>query len=200
MGTKLLIAEDHPFLRRSIKAICQSVGFEAFEEVDTCQELLQRLRKNKYSHLVLDLTLGDGDALKILPVICHEHPILQIMVFSNRPALLYRELLKEEYGVHYYISKSEPEPETIKQLLEFIENKKSVKPARETVKGPFSVLSAREKQVLAFLLQGMSAKEISKELEISPETVRQFKMRILEKMHASDIVEVRNKYRLFNIE
>lgn len=188
-------------LRRSIKAICESVGIGVLDEVDTRQELLTRLVKGRYTHLVLDLTLADGDVLQILRSICREYPSLQIMVFSSRPAFWYRELLKEEYAIHYYISKSEPEPETIRQLLDFLENKKPKKDtSSQSTKSPFSVLSAREKEVLTSLLLGSSSKQISEELDISPETVRGYKKRILEKMNAATILELKNLSRRFDME
>jgi DNA-binding NarL/FixJ family response regulator len=56
------------------------------------------------------------------------------------------------------------------------------------------VLSRREKMILEKLAQGKIYKEIGKELEISPETVRKHVYHIYEKLHVNNRVEAVNKF------
>jgi DNA-binding CsgD family transcriptional regulator len=57
-----------------------------------------------------------------------------------------------------------------------------------------TVLTRREKMILEKLAQGKIYKEIGKELDISPETVRKHVYHIYEKLHVNNRVEAVNKF------
>ena len=190
MNTEILLAEDHPLLRRSIVSICRSMGY-TLVEVSTCKELLEELRRKLYTHLILDLTLGDGSVLNALPEIVRLYPSLRILVFSSEPNHLYRNSLRREYGIHYFVSKTEAEAQTIEQLLDFIRNKPPKK-AEESIDidDPLSILSDRESAVLPYLVKGWNSHQIAERFDISPSTVRTIKERILGKTNTRNVKEL----------
>jgi DNA-binding CsgD family transcriptional regulator len=51
-------------------------------------------------------------------------------------------------------------------------------------------VSARERQILALLVQGLSNKEIAKELGLSPNTIRNHLQRLQERLHARNRVQL----------
>lgn len=51
-------------------------------------------------------------------------------------------------------------------------------------------LSARERQVAMLLLEGLTSKEIARQLDISPRTVDAHRARLLEKFHAKNTTEL----------
>jgi DNA-binding NarL/FixJ family response regulator len=199
MLKKILFAEDHPLLRRSVKAICDALGVTELAEVESCNGLLKELKKGDYTHLILDLTLSDGSALQILPAIRNLYPRLRILVFSVQPAF-YGESLKRQYKVQYYVSKATPEPDAIRILKYFIENRIPMEQSTSTKEeNPFSELSRREKEILHLLLMGLSPKEVAEELHMDAGHVRMTKHRIMEKTKASNIIELKELASIYKI-
>lgn len=204
MHRKILIAEDHALLRRSIKAICNSEHIGNLDEVETCQALLKALKKGNYTHLILDLTLGDGNSLALLDGIFQQYSSLKVLIYSSQPSRLYGEKLNLRYGIRY-ISKAENEPETVQQLLSFLNGSptSSDTPSgqRSTDQGPmpFAELGFREKQVLQYLLRGWSPRKIAEKLNISSTTVRVQKMSILKKTNTQNLLELKELANLYNL-
>ena len=199
MQKKILMAEDHPLLRRSIRAICDSVDLSELREVGTCRELVHELKRDTYTHLILDLTLADGNALDLLEDIFHNYCNLRILVYSSMPAGIYGASFRRQYGIQY-ISKSEPAPDTVQQLLDFLQNNRPAKArAFDAEHNSFSIVTQREMQILNYLLLGWSAQQIGDKLDISPATVRVQKKNILEKTKTANLIELKELARLHNI-
>ncbi len=55
---------------------------------------------------------------------------------------------------------------------------------------PLVDLTRRERQVGMLIVEGLTAKEIARRLEISPRTVDSYKLRLLEKFHARNSLEL----------
>ena len=186
MDTKVLLADDHAMLRSSVKTICASNGVHDLDEVGSCRNLLSQLHKQKYTHLVLDLLLSDGDAMEILDVIRTEYPGLEILVFSSQYPALYRGFLRKKYGC-YFISKSESEMDSIRSLLAFLKGKMSVNTTlSDTQRNPFAQLSSQEGEITHYLLMGCSTNSIAEKCEITQEHVRSVIRHILHKTGAKD--------------
>jgi two-component system invasion response regulator UvrY len=186
MDTKVLLADDHAMLRSSVKTICASNGIHNLDEVGSCRNLLSQLHKEKYTHLVLDLLLSDGDAMEILDMIRTEYPGLEILVFSSQSPVLYRGFLRKKYGC-YFISKSEPEMDSIRSLIAFLKGKMSVNSTPADTQGnPFALLSSQEGEITHYLLMGWSTHSIAEKCEITEDHVRSAIRHILHKTGAKD--------------
>ena len=101
MQPKILIADDHSMIRKGLKLHMQlTLGYNDIHEVATCNELMNELVKNKYTHVILDIILSDGSTLEVIPNIRRVYPALNILIFSMQPAEIYGEALKQ-YGIIY---------------------------------------------------------------------------------------------------
>lgn len=199
MEKKILIAEDHAFVRWSVRDICQRQGFTNLDEVQTCKELMDALRKNRYSHLILDLTLADGDTHPLLKDIFEGYPGLKVLVSSAEPAHLYQQSLYLRYGF-LYLSKAAQGLQTMETMISFLNNKRPPElNFHHTGKTPFSELSLREKQVVRWLVRNWSPAEIGEKLRISPATVRVQKKIILEKTGTKNIQELKKLANLHQV-
>ncbi|MDO6433307.1 LuxR C-terminal-related transcriptional regulator [Flavitalea sp. BT771] len=192
MERRILMAEDHALLRWSIKAICSREGIPHLDEVQTCRELMQALNSVDYTHLIMDITLGDGNALTLLPGIFEEFLTLKVLVYSSQPARLYDEFLWQRYGVQY-ISKAEQETETIQKLLAFLKGTEvNQRESTDPEVTPFSGLTFKEKQVLQYLLKGWAPARIAGTLKTKASTVRVQKKSILEKTKTKNLLELKD--------
>jgi len=190
MYRQILIAEDHALLCRSIRTICAAEGIHNLEEVQTCKALLQVLKQKEYTHLILDITLADGNSLPLLPKIRKLYPTLKVLVYSSQPSRLYGEKLLSDFNTQY-ISKAEQEVETIQKLLAFLKNiafpqSMSDNPGRMA----FDELTLRQMEVLQYLIKGWESVRIASKLRIKASTVRVMKGQILEKTKAKNVVEL----------
>ena len=201
MQPSILIADDHSMIRKGLKLFMElNLGCTDVSEVATCNDLMKELVKKKYTHLVLDIILADGNTLEIIPNIRRVYPELHIMVFSMQPAEVYGEAVKQ-YGINYYLSKSVGEDEINAALERFLHNEVPVKrnPVLQFPDNPFSNLAPRELEILHYLLKGIGTKEIGETLNLKMNTVSTLKNRIYEKTNAGNIKELLELATLYNV-
>ena len=200
MHPKILIADDHSMIRKGLKLNIQlTLGYADIEEVATCNDLMKELVKKKYTHLILDIILSDGNTLEVIPNIRRVYPDLSILVFSMQPAEIYGEALKQ-YGINYYMSKSVGDEEMIRVLQKFMQNEMPVK--RNDIHhqdNPFKTLAPRELEILHYVLKGIGTKEIGETLNLKMNTVSTVKNRIFEKTNAGNIKELMELATLYNV-
>jgi DNA-binding NarL/FixJ family response regulator len=196
----ILIADDHSMIRKGLKLNIQlTLGYTDIEEVATCNELMNELVKKKYTHLILDIILSDGNTLEVIPNIRRVYPELQILVFSMQPAEIYGEALKQ-YGINYYLSKSVGDEEIINILRKFLQNEAPVR--RNNIQhqdNPFKTLAPRELEILHYILKGSGTKDIAETLNLKMNTVSTMKTRIFEKTNAANIKELMELATLYNV-
>lgn len=201
MQACILIADDHSIIRRGLKLFMQfNLGYSDVHDVSTCNNLMKELVKKKYTHLILDIILSDGNTLEVIPNIRKVYPEINIMMFSMQPVEIYGEAVKQ-YGVHYYLSKSAGEEEMSELLQRFINNETPLikKPILQNSQNPFSSLAPRELEILHYLLKGVGTKEIGETLNLKMNTVSTFKNRIFEKTNAGNLKELIELAMLYNV-
>ena len=180
---RILIGDDHGIIRKGISLLIQmEIGNYAITEAGTCSKVMHELNKNYFTHLILDIIFPDGSALEILPNIKSLYPSLKILVFSMQPSEIHGEALKY-FNISYYLSKTSNNDTVIKVLTNFLENDKPITESTEMVSGinPFKNLTARELQVLHYMLNGFGTKQISETLNLKMNSVSTLKKRIFDK-------------------
>ncbi len=201
VSPSILIADDHSMIRKGLKLYMQlNLGYTDIHEVGTCNELMRELVQRKYTHLVLDVILSDGNSLEVIPNITRLYPALNILVFSMQPREVYGEAIRQ-YGIEYYLSKSVGEDEILNTLRQFLHNEA---PQKRTVAGsqqenPFTALSPRELEILHYILKGTGTKMIADTLNLKMNTISTLKTRILEKTGAGNLRELMELASLYNV-
>lgn len=197
----ILIADDHAVIRTGMKYLLAR-HFHDVEtgEADACSSLIDSLHKDTYSHLILDMQLGDCNSMDLIPQILELHPDLQILIYTMSPEAIYGKRLIQ-MGVLGFLSKQEEEETLIRALSHFLkgqpylseELKKNLEldQGRTSVSAnPFDQLSEREMMVLRLLLQGLRVKEISNRLDLKMSTVATYKVRIFEKLNVNNLADM----------
>jgi two-component system, NarL family, invasion response regulator UvrY len=201
MQPSILIADDHSMIRKGLKLFMQlSLGYNDIQEVSTCNELMKELVKKKYTHLVLDIILSDGNTLEVIPNIRRVYPEMNIMIFSMQPAEIYGQAVKQ-YGIQHYLSKSLGEEDINLVLQQFLQNEVPVRKVAvlQNQENPFSALAPRELEILHYVLKGTGTKEIGETLNLKMNTVSTIKNRIYEKTNAGNIKELMELATLYNV-
>jgi DNA-binding NarL/FixJ family response regulator len=177
-----------------------NLGHKQVDESSSCNELLNALKRKPYSHLILDIILGDGSALEVIPTIRILYPDLKILIFSMQAPEVYGEALKQ-YGIFNYLPKSAGEDEILSVLNRFLKNQNnnSAQNRPSNTENPFSSLSPRELEVLHYLLKGMGTKDVSAQLNLRMNTISTLKTRILEKTNSPNLKHLMELAAIYNV-
>lgn len=197
---KILIADDHALVRRGLKQIIEEeFPNAATGEAEDCQQVLERVRKDPWDIVVLDLTMPGGDGLEVLKQIKVIRPQLPVLILSMHTEDQFGTAVLKE-GAAGFLSKRTAPEELAKAIRQVTRGGKYITPTlaeklafeveKDTDKPPHKTLSNREYQVFLMLAAGKSVNEISQELSLSEKTIRQFRSRLLAKMKMKNNVEL----------
>ena len=191
---RVAIADDHAVIRKGLQLfIAEDNGVELVGEAADGEEIQKLLKKVQVDVLVLDIDMPKINGLTLLRDLENVYPRLRTLILSMHPEDVYG-INARRMGAKGYLSKdTEPDQivEAIKRISkgETIFNEELYKFNRHGFV-PAVKMSKRETQVLKLLVSGRSNKEISEELEISDKTVSTYKLRLMRKLKAKNVVDL----------
>jgi len=189
---RIVVADDHPVVLKGLKEIIEE-SFEnaTIDVTSTGYELIRNVQNNHYDLVLLDISLPDINGLEALKEIKKKKPKLPVLIISMYPEEQYA-VRAIKAGAHGYITKRSASDELVLAVRQILSGKRYISPSlaermmfdleSDTEKPPHENLSDRELQVLCLIGRGKSVKEIAGELHLSPNTIRTFRARILEKI------------------
>ncbi len=189
---KILIADDHPVVRKGLKEIIEvTPDMMVGDEASNGQEALEKVRKNDFDVVLLDISMPGRSGLEILKELKSEKPELSVLILSMHPEEQYAvRVLKA--GASGYLTKESAPDELIAAIRKASIGRKYVssslaeklalyleiddeRPLHET-------LSDREYEVMRMIASGKTITEIAEKLFLSIKTISTYRSRILEKM------------------
>jgi two-component system invasion response regulator UvrY len=189
---KILITDDHAVVRQGLKQILADEFKRAhFGEASNAQEALERVWKQPWDVVVLDITMPGRSGLEVLKEIKRSRPALPVMVLSMHPEDQFAvRVLKA--GAAGYMTKESAPSELVGAIKMVMAGRRYVSPnlaekmaaylAVDNHRPPHEQLSDREFQVMRMIAAGKTVTEIGKELSLSVKTISTYRTRILEKM------------------
>ncbi len=190
MEAKILIADDHSIVKMGLTAILNKMGAKQIDTVSNISELKEVLKRNVYTHLVLDIIMPDGNSIELIEHINQTYPSLSILVHSMQPVEVYGKIASK-FNIHSYLHKGASETEINYQLELFVKNQPlQIKKKLDETINPFSTLAVRELEILHYLLNGHRTKEIATNLGLKMNTVSTIKSNIFEKVKADSFTHL----------
>lgn len=206
---KLCLADNHPVVHYGMKSYFkENPEFSFVGVVNNLSILLDTLSKKTVDVAVVDLELEGLTSISSLKSLVEEFPDTKIILFTNLSEQIYApNALKA--GISGYVHKSAKmevlenairkaaEGETVysdavkKNLALLTKGKKSERLYRK--------LSSREIEVLRYLSEGKKNKEIAKLLDLNEKTISTYKLRLLTKLHVTNLVDLVNKAKTLEI-
>ncbi|MCO7229105.1 response regulator transcription factor [Halomonas sp. CnH100-B] len=202
----LLVADDHPLFRDALHAVIRS-GFTDTElvEADSLAAAIARIEAQEgLDLLLLDLSLPDADGLEGLKALRETFPWLPVAIVSAHQE---RQLVLDAItlGAVGYIPKSTPREQLLAALQQILQGQLYLpaeimrRPPPRPPSAPGATLSDhrqsrlprltdKQLDVLSCMSQGMSNKQIARELAIAETTVKTHVSAILRKLGASSRV------------
>jgi DNA-binding NarL/FixJ family response regulator len=201
--TRVLLVEDHPVVRESLKKIIQQeASLSVCGEADDCKQALAMVEATKPHLVILDLTLRDSHGFELIKNLREQHPKVLSLVFSMHEEILHAERAIRA-GARGYITKQESPAKillAIRQVLKgdiYWSEKAAAQIAskiafRSRPSNDFSMelLTDRELQVFELMGLGQSTREIANSLHIDASTVDTYAARIKEKLNLKNRLEL----------
>jgi two-component system invasion response regulator UvrY len=197
---RILIADDHPIVREGLKQIvAETPGMAVTDEASNAQEVLDKVWRNDYDVVVLDITMPGRGGLDILKQLRGEKPGLPVLILSIHPEEQYAvRALKA--GAAGYLTKGSAPGELTAAIRQVSAGKKYISSSLaeklalhledDTDKPIHEKLSDREYQILCMIASGETIKEIAQGLFLSEKTISTYRSRILEKMNMKSNAEL----------
>jgi DNA-binding NarL/FixJ family response regulator len=197
---KILITDDHAVVRQGLKLILADHFKRAvFGEAQNAQEALDRVWKEKWDVVILDITMPGRNGLEVLKEIKRSRPKLPVLVLSMHPEDQFAvRMLKT--GAAGYLTKESAGEELVGAINKVMAGGRYISPSLaermasyldiDIHKAPHERLSDREFLILRMIASGKSVGQIAKELSLSVSTVSTYRARILEKTDMKNNAEL----------
>jgi len=184
----VVIADDHPVVREGLVAIFKSQNdIKVVAEATNGEEALQLCNHHLPDVLLLDLRMPEKDGLQVITELTARRlsrPRVIVMTTYESEEDIRRAL---KAGAKGYLVKGTA-PQQIRESVRRVAAGESLLPANIAAKLAESMahpeLSERERQVLQYMANGRSNKEIGQILYISENTVKAHVKSILTKLDA----------------
>lgn len=198
--TKMLVVDDHAVVRHGVKQIlCEQFHGALIGEAQNAEEMLERVRKNNWDIVVLDVGMPGKSGLDALKELKQLRPKLPVLVLSAYPEdQLALRMLKA--GASGYLTKDSAPNELVQAIRKILSGGKFVSAAVAELlalnlesdfgKPLHEQLSDREYQVMCLIAVGKSLKDIADDLRVGISTVNTYRARILEKMQLKNNTEL----------
>jgi len=197
--TRVMLVDDHELVRQGIAAMLGGAGdVQVVAVARTGREALEVARRELPDVILMDVKMPDMDGLEATRKLKEERPRTAVVMLTmhDNPAYL-RDAVRA--GAAGYLLKDVSKDELIDAIRQvatggaFIESQmlkgmlSEMKPTGGTAPSPAAKnLTKREREILTFVAEGMSNREIAEKLVLSPETVKSHVAAILEKLNVSD--------------
>jgi len=195
------IIEDDDDIREGVKSFLNiQPNFSCRLAVDSVEKFLDQIDPNFLPDvLILDITLPGMNGLQGSKLIKSKYPSIEIVMFtihddSNR---IFEALCNGAIG---YLLKNTPLPQMKLSIEQIFSGGSPMSPqiARKVIeyfnpkgeKEPDSILTEREKEIVAGLVDGLSYQLIGDRMQISIDTVRQHIRNIYKKLQVNSKAEV----------
>lgn len=205
MKTKIAIFDENQYARNSITELLQAD--EAFDVVgvyDDAQDAVDKVIKRQAEVVLMDIDMSCVDGIDVIRHLKKELPHIQILIqtvcedderiFDSIRAGASGYLLKSFLSLHLICALKDLlrggaplTPVVARKVLKMVEQSQGHfrRPSTNDYK-----LTPKEKEVLIFIVDGLSYKMIAANMNISYETVRSHVKKIYEKLHVASLTEV----------
>lgn len=189
---RILIADDHPIVRKGLRQILEEGGnVRSVEEASTGIEAIEKIKNGSFDIAMLDISMPEMSGLEALEEIKKLKPSLPVLILSIYPDEEYAVRALKSGASGYMTKKSAPDELIVavrkiasgsRYISSSLANFLASNLTEEQNKPLHDTLSNREFQVMRLIASGKSLKEIAFEMSLSSKTISTFRTRMLQKM------------------
>lgn len=203
----MLVVDDHPVVREGLRAILSGEpGIQVVGEAASGEEALEKADQLKPDVVLADIRMPGMNGIELTRRIKAAHPgiIVIVLTMYDRQAYVVEAI---RAGAAGYLEKDSPAELLCRSIKAAAQGGSLIKsgllrraiqglprvPGRPSLEGEGQAgpgvrrqLTARELQVLRLVAQGLTNKEIARDLDVAQETVKKHVQNITGKLGASD--------------
>jgi DNA-binding NarL/FixJ family response regulator len=203
-GRRILIAEDHKMMREGLRALLEEkLGYECVDEADDGYAAVNKAKELKPDFVIMDIGLPNLNGIEATRQIKAHQPEIEVVVLSMHATRNYI-LQVLQAGASAYLLKDSALEDLAAALIAVGKGGMYLSPAISTAAALKNAavgvsekniadgqrLTKRELQVLQFIAEGHSTKEIAAILEISVKTIETHRKQIMDKLNVRSIAEL----------
>jgi DNA-binding NarL/FixJ family response regulator len=192
VAIRVLIAEDHPVVRSGLRLLLgDQEDIQIVAEAATGLEAIELLRTITVDLVLMDISMPDLNGLEATKHIRRTHADLPVLVLTmHQDERYFFQILKA--GANGYIVKGAAPGDLVSAVRAVAAGEAYLYPSLASclAKEPEPSLSPREVEVLQLTAQGLTAREVSGQLCISPNTVERHRANIMSKLGLSNRSEL----------
>jgi DNA-binding NarL/FixJ family response regulator len=203
MSIRIMIADDHEIVRNGLRSLIEKeLDMEVIAEAGNGRNAVRIALELAPDVVIMDIAMPELNGIEAARQIITALPRIKVIALSMHADKRYvMEMLKA--GASGYILKDSAFEELACAIRTTLKNRTYLSPSiTETVIGDyvqlalaangtaFSLLSAREREVLQLLAEGSSTVQIAERLGISVKTVETYRQHIIEKLDIRSIAEL----------
>lgn len=200
---RIVLADDHKLFRDGLRSMLDAQPNLAVVGEAGDGQIAVKLAKELQPHIILmDITMPDLNGIEAARRIAAEFPQVQVIILSMHSDRRYIiEALKA--GARGYLLKDSALEEVVNAISEcragkvYLSTKISdfvindyINLAKTGESSAYSILSAREREVLQMLAEGKTTKEIAGQLVVSVKTIETYRKQIMDKLDLHSIAEL----------
>jgi DNA-binding NarL/FixJ family response regulator len=202
MTIRVMFADDHRMLRDALVLLLRAESdFEVVGMVEDGASALARARELVPDVLVLDIAMPGMNGVEVARQLRSESPGIRILVLS---AYLDKRFVQEAFkaGASGYVTKSAAATELPRAIRAVADGQNFLSPEiTAAVVGQFApnemdssspevLLSAREREVLRLVAEGVRTSEIARRLGITEGTVEAHRYNVMRKLDLHTVAEL----------
>ncbi len=201
--TTILLVDDHKLFRDGLRSMLDShSNLVVIGEAGDGQSAIKLARDLQPDIVLMDITMPDLNGIEAARRITTEAPSIKVIILSMHSDRRYIiEALKS--GARGYLLKDSALEEVVSAIDDcrvdkvFLSSKISdfvindyINIAKTGETSAYTVLSAREREVLQMLAEGKTTKEIAAQLVVSVKTIETYRKQIMDKLDLHSIAEL----------
>jgi len=203
MSIKVILADDHEMMRKGLRSLFeQEIDIEVIAEAENGRKAVELAWELQPDIIIMDVSMPDLNGIEATRQIKKDFPdikVIALSMYTNERFIL--EMLKA--GVSGYLLKDSAFEELIKAIRTVMLDRVHLSPevtsimlnefmqkAQHKDNTSFSVLTAREREVLQLIAEGNTTKKIASQLNVSVKTVDTHRQHIMEKLDIHNIAEL----------
>ena len=175
---RVLLADDHQILRDGIRRGLENAGETVVGEASNGEEAVLLAKEHNPDIVLMDLSMPVMDGVQATQLIRETQPQVRVVVLSmhDDPA---RTRAALEAGAVGYLSKGTSFADVLDTLRRAFEGEEVLSPhlaasmlaAADQADDSAELLSARQVEILQMIANGLSTKQVARELDITQKTV-----------------------------
>jgi len=203
MSVNFLLAEDHKIVRHGLRILIENHGnMNVVAEAENGQRAINLARELHPEVIIMDISMPDINGIDATRKITSDFPGIKVIALSMHTDRHFVVGMLEA-GAAGYLLKDCAFEELVSAIHTVLDNHTYLSPtitdivvrnyvnkASKTSAVSSAELTARERELLQLLAEGMTAKQIAKTLRVSVKTVETHRRNIAQKLGAGSVAEL----------